>query len=117
MAAGRWYSYLRPHSNAETPTALRLVVAAVSGAALSLSFTGFYLAIYAWICVGILMVVLFGATPRIAFACGFLHAVVFGITSEAWIATVLSVHGDIPQVLPRSSVCRPWPLAQAGVPT
>jgi len=98
MAAGRWLSYLRPHSNAVTPTALRLLIAAVSGAALSLSFTGFYLAIYAWICVGILMVALFGARPWIAFTCGFLHAVVFGITSEAWIATVLAVHGDIPPI-------------------
>jgi len=97
MSAGRWLSFLRPHPNSETPTALRLVIAAVSGAALSLSFMGFYLAIYAWICVGILMVVLFGARPRVAFACGFLHAVVFSVCSEAWIAAVLSVHGDVPR--------------------
>jgi apolipoprotein N-acyltransferase len=95
MAVGRWISYLRPHPNSQTPSALRLLVAAVSGAALSLSFTGFYLAVYAWICIGILMVVLFGARPRMAFACGFLHAVIFGVTSEAWIAGVLSVHGDV----------------------
>jgi apolipoprotein N-acyltransferase len=97
MPAGRWLAYLRPHPNMETPTALRLVIAAVSGAALALSFTGFYLAIYAWICVGILMVVLFGARPSVAFACGFLHAVIFSVCSEAWIATVLSVHGDVPR--------------------
>ena len=98
MPVGRWLSYFRPHSNSETPTALRLVIAAVSGAALALSFTGFYLAIYAWICVGVLMVVLFGARPRVAFACGFLHAVTFSVASEAWIATVLSVHGDVPRI-------------------
>ncbi len=97
MPAGRWLSYLRPHPNAITPTALRLVIAAVSGAALSFSFMGLYLAIYAWICVGILIVVLFGARPRVAFACGFLHAVIFAICSEAWIAAVLSVHGDVPR--------------------
>jgi apolipoprotein N-acyltransferase len=97
MAAGRWFSYLRPHSNSETPTALRLVIAAVSGAALSLSFAGFYLAIYAWICVGILLIVLFGARPAAAFACGFLHGIAFSVASEAWIADVLSVHGDIPR--------------------
>jgi apolipoprotein N-acyltransferase len=96
MPAGRWRSFLRPHPNSHTPTALRLVVAAVSGAALSFSFMGFYLAIYAWICVGVLLVVVFGARPRVAFACGFLHAVVFSVCSESWIAAVLSVHGDVP---------------------
>src|SRR5271155_1513318 len=98
MPAGRWFSHLRPHPSSETPTALRLVVAAVSGAALSFSFMGFYLAIYAWICVGFLMVVLFSARPRVAFACGFLHALIFSVCSEAWIATVLSVHGDVSRV-------------------
>jgi apolipoprotein N-acyltransferase len=97
MLAGRWLSFLRPHPNSETPTALRLVIAAVSGAALSFSYMGFYLAIYAWVCVGILMVVLFGARPRVAFACGFLHGVIFSVCSEAWIAAVLSVHGDVPR--------------------
>jgi apolipoprotein N-acyltransferase len=98
MAAGRWFLYFRSGSEADLPSALRLLIAAVSGAALSFSFTGFYLAIYAWICVGILMVVLFGARPRFAFACGFLHAITFGIASESWIATVLSVHGDVPRL-------------------
>ncbi len=97
MAPGRWNAYLRPHSSAITPTAFRLVVAAVSGAALSFSFTGFYLAVYSYICVGILLVILFGARPRIAFACGFLHAVIFAITSESWIAGVLFLHGDVPR--------------------
>jgi apolipoprotein N-acyltransferase len=96
MPASRWLAHLRPHANSETPTALRIVIAAVSGAILAYSFTGFYLAVYSWFCVGILMVVLFGARPRIAFLCGFLHAVVFGFSSEGWIATVLSVHGDVP---------------------
>ena len=98
MPAGHWLSYLRPHPNSATPTPLRLVIAAVSGAALALSFMGFYLAIYAWICVGILMVVLFGAKPWVAFACGFLHALIFSVCSEAWIATVLAVHGDVPRL-------------------
>jgi apolipoprotein N-acyltransferase len=98
MAAGRWISYFRPHPSAVTPTAFRLVVAAVSGAALSFSFTGFYLAIYSYVCLGILIIVLFGARPRVAFGCGFLHAVVFAVTSESWIAGVLYLHGDIPKV-------------------
>jgi apolipoprotein N-acyltransferase len=98
MAFPRWTSYFRPHSHTETPTALRLVIAAVSGAALALSYTGFYLGVYSWICIGVLLVVVFGARPRIAFACGFLQAVVFSVTSEAWIATVLFLHGGVSQI-------------------
>ncbi len=95
MMQRNWLSYLRPHSGEDTPASLRLLIAAVSGAALSLSYVGFYLSIYSWICVGILLVVLFGATPKIAFACGFLHGFLFCITSVPWIATVLAVHGGV----------------------
>ena len=95
MSWRNWLSYFRPHPESETPTAFRLVVGAVSGAALSLSFTGFYLSIYSWICVGILMVVLFGARPWVAFGCGFLHALFFVMTSVPWIADVLTVHGGL----------------------
>jgi apolipoprotein N-acyltransferase len=77
------------------PTSLRLVIAAVSGAALSFSYTGFYLSIYSWICIGILLVSLFGARPGVAFGCGFLHGLVFCLTSVPWIATVLAVHGGV----------------------
>jgi apolipoprotein N-acyltransferase len=77
------------------PANLRLVIAAVSGAALSLSYTGFYLSIYSWICIGILLISLFGARPRVAFFCGFLHGLVFCLTSVPWIATVLAVHGGV----------------------
>ena len=90
-----WLGYLRPHPGSETPAALRLVIAAVTGAALSLSFTGLYLAIYSWVCIGVLMVVVFGARPSIAFACGFVHALCFVLTSVPWIATVLSAHGGL----------------------
>jgi apolipoprotein N-acyltransferase len=95
MTPRNWLSYLRPHPGENTPANLRLLIAAVSGAALSLSYVGFYLSIYSWICVGILLVVLFGATPRVAFACGFLHGFSFCICSVPWIATVLAVHGGI----------------------
>src|SRR5215510_7227732 len=95
MARPAWLAYLRPHPGSQTPALLRLAIAAVSGAALSLSFTGFYLAIYSWVCVGVLLVVVFGAQPRIAFACGFVHALFFVFTSVPWIATVLSVHGGL----------------------
>jgi apolipoprotein N-acyltransferase len=71
------------------------VCAAVSGAALSLSYTGFYFSIYSWVCVGLLLVVILDARPRIAFACGFVHSLFFVITSMPWIATVLAVHGGL----------------------
>src|SRR5712691_3517062 len=95
MPGGGWLNYLRPQVGAETPTGMRLVIAAASGAALSLSFTGLYLSIYSWVCVGVLLFVLFGAKPGIAFASGSLHGLFFVFTSIPWIATVLSVHGGL----------------------
>ncbi|MEQ1472478.1 MAG: apolipoprotein N-acyltransferase [Candidatus Acidiferrum sp.] len=95
MTSRNWLSYLRPHPGEDTPASLRLLIAAVSGAALALSYVGFYLSIYSWICVGILLVVLFGATPKIAFSCGFLHGLFFCICSVPWIATVLALHGGV----------------------
>jgi apolipoprotein N-acyltransferase len=74
---------------------LRLVVGAVSGAALSFSFTGLYWSIYSWVCVGVLLFAIFGARGRVAFACGFVHGFMFVVTSVPWIATVLTVHGGL----------------------
>ncbi|HEY2352473.1 MAG TPA: apolipoprotein N-acyltransferase [Candidatus Acidoferrum sp.] len=95
MTQRDWLAYFRPHPGEHTPTGFRLVIAAVSGAALSLSYVGFYLSIYSWICIGILLISLFGARPKVAFACGFLHGLVFCLTSVPWIATVLAVHGGV----------------------
>jgi apolipoprotein N-acyltransferase len=95
MPGRPWLGYFRPHPGSETPAWLRLFIAAVSGAALSFSYSGFYLSIYSWVCVGILFIVLFGAAPRVAFACGFLHGICFVLTSVSWIAETLSVHGGL----------------------
>ena len=95
MPRGGWLTYLRPQAGTEIPASFRLIVAAVSGATLSLSYTGLYLSIYSWVCVGILLLSLFGVRPRVAFACGFLHGLLFVITALPWIATVLAVHGGI----------------------
>jgi apolipoprotein N-acyltransferase len=95
MPGGSRLTYLRPQPGAETLAGLRLVIGAASGAALSLSFTGLYLSIYSWVCVGILLVALVGAKPRVAFGSGFLHGLLFVLTSVSWIATVLSVHGGL----------------------
>jgi apolipoprotein N-acyltransferase len=95
MAERNWAAFFRHPPGAPTPTAFRPVFAALSGAALSLSYSGFYLSIYSWVCVGILLIVIFGARPSAAFGCGFLHGFVFVITSVPWIATVLAVHGGL----------------------
>src|ERR1700685_4806911 len=98
MPVRAWPSFLRPRSDAETPTSFRLVFGALSGAALSFSFTGFYLSIYSYVCIGILLIVVFGARPRVAFLCGGLHMLFFIITSFPWIAYVLGVHGGAPKI-------------------
>jgi apolipoprotein N-acyltransferase len=95
MPRGSRLTYLRPQPGAETLAGLRLSIGAASGAALSLSFGGLYLSIYSWVCVGILLVALIGAGPRVAFGSGFFHGLFFVLTSVPWIATVLSVHGGL----------------------
>ena len=95
MPRGSWLSYLRVQAGAEIPAGLRLIVGALSGAALSLSYTGLYLSIYSWLCIGILLFSLFGARARVASSCGFLHGLLFVLTSVPWIATVLAVHGGL----------------------
>jgi apolipoprotein N-acyltransferase len=95
MAERNWAAFFSAHAGTPTPAAFRPVFAALSGAALSLSYSGFYLSIYSWVCVGILLIVLFGARPSVAFGCGFLHGFFFVLTSVPWIATVLAVHGGL----------------------
>ena len=95
MPRGGWLSYFRPKPGVELPTGLRLVLGAASGAALSLSYTGPHYSIYSWLCIGILVFSIFGPRPRIAFACGFFHGLLFVFTSLPWIATVLTVHGGL----------------------
>jgi len=95
MARGGWLTYLRPEAGQEISETFRLIVAAVSGAALSLSYSGLYLSIYSWACVWILLLSLFGVRPHVAFGCGFLHGLLFVLTALPWIATVLAVHGGI----------------------
>src|SRR6202158_5958702 len=95
MPRGSWLTYLRPQAGSEMPSGLRLVIGAVSGAALSLSYTGLYLSVYSWVCVCVLLFSLFRSRPRVAFGCGFLHGLLFVLTSVPWIAPVLTVHGGL----------------------
>jgi apolipoprotein N-acyltransferase len=91
-------SFFRSPAGTPTPDSFRYVFAALSGAALSFSFTGLYLSIYSYVCLGILLIVLFGARPRVAFLCGGLHMLFFIITSVPWIVDVLVEHGGVPKI-------------------
>ena len=91
-------SFFRSPAGTPTPNSFRYVFAALSGAALSFSFTGLYLSVYSYVCIGILLIVLFGAKPRVAFFCGGLHMLFFIITSVPWIADVLAQHGGVPKI-------------------
>jgi apolipoprotein N-acyltransferase len=95
MTPRGWFAFLNSHSGAEMPPTARFFFAALTGAALSLSFIGLNLQIYSWVSVGLLLMLVISPKPRVAFACGFLHAMAFVLTSVPWIATVLSVHGGL----------------------
>ena len=51
-----WLAFLKMRSSVEMPLALRVFLAAFTGAGLSLSFTGFYLQLYSWVAVGLLLI-------------------------------------------------------------
>ena len=95
MPGHAWLGFLRAHSAGEIPGWVRLLLGAATGAALSLSFTGFYLGVFSWICVSVLLVALFGGTARVAFFCGYLHGICFVFSSVPWIAEVLATHGGL----------------------
>src|SRR2546429_9252991 len=78
-------------TGAKIPDWLRLAIAAVSGAALSLSFTGLYLGIYSWICVAPLLLAGLGGKGWLPFACGFFQQQLFVVTFVPWCVTLLIV--------------------------
>ena len=95
MSPSRWPGWLHSGPQQNFPSAFRLVVSAITGAGLALSFTWFYFPVYAWISIGLLLMMLFGAKPLVAFFCGFVHAIAFVFASVPWIAEVLAVHGGM----------------------
>jgi apolipoprotein N-acyltransferase len=90
-----WHFYLRPHRSPEIPSSARLVLAALSGAMLSLSYRGAHPSVFSWFCLALLLSGIFGARGPVAFGCGFLHGMLFVVTCVPWIAEVLSVHGGM----------------------
>ena len=95
MSSQAWHIYLRPHRSPETPAAMRLILAILSGALLSLSYRGSFSSLYSWLCLALLLACVLGARGWVAFACGFLHGLVFPLTCVPWIAETLSVHGGM----------------------
>jgi apolipoprotein N-acyltransferase len=88
----RWFS---PQAPQKYPAAFRLLVSAIAGAGLALSFTWLYFPLYAWASVGVLLMMTLSARPRVAYFCGHLHALAFVVCSVPWIAEVLAVHGGM----------------------
>ena len=95
MSSQAWHTYLRPHRSPETPAAMRLILAILSGAILSLSYRGSFSSLYSWVCLALLLACVLGSRGWVAFACGFLHGLVFSLTCVPWIAETLSVHGGM----------------------
>ncbi len=97
MARSRGPDGISLQLQSKQPAILPLLAGAVSGGALSLSYTGWYLDFFAWVSLALLLVVVFRSRGPIAAACGVLHGFVFVLVSIPWFATVLEVHGDLPR--------------------
>ena len=95
MASRPWYSNLGSLLPPEFPAIARLILAALSGAILSLSFYNAHSSLYSWFCLALLLFSLLGARAWVAFFCGFLHGLIFVLTCVSWVAEVLSVHGGM----------------------
>ena len=95
MASRPWYSSLGAPLPTETPAAVRLVLASLSGAILSLSFRDAHSSLYSWFCLALLLYSMWHARARVAFFCGFLHGLIFVVTCVPWIAEVLAAHGGM----------------------
>jgi apolipoprotein N-acyltransferase len=95
MSSQAWHTYLRPHRSPETPAAMRLILAILSGVILSLSYRGSFSSLYSWVCLALLLACVLGSRGWVAFSCGFLHGLVFPLTCVPWIAETLSVHGGM----------------------
>ncbi|MBZ5541585.1 MAG: apolipoprotein N-acyltransferase [Acidobacteriia bacterium] len=98
MAPRRGLFRFPPPTNEKTIVCLRLIAGAACGALLSLSCTGWYLGIFAWMALALLLLTLRGARGGVAFASGFLYSFVFVVASIPWIATVLVAHGGMSRV-------------------
>ncbi len=90
-----WQNYVPLGDPSRISAPWRLLLAATSGAVLSLSYRGSFWSLYSWFCIALLLATLIKARARIAFFCGFLHGLIFVLTCVPWIAETLSVHGGM----------------------
>ncbi|HUL32786.1 MAG TPA: apolipoprotein N-acyltransferase [Candidatus Eisenbacteria bacterium] len=95
MTPGPWYSRVGSLFPPDTPAIVRLILATLSGAILSLSFRDAHSSVYSWFCLALLLVSVLDARTSVAFFCGFLHGLCFVLTCVPWIAVVLAVHGGM----------------------
>ena len=95
MASRPWYSLPGALLPPETPAAVRLFLAALSGAILSFSFHFSHSSFYSWFCLALLLFSLLHARALVAFFCGFFHGLIFVVTCVPWVAEVLAVHGGM----------------------
>jgi len=95
MASRPWYSFLGALLPSKTPAIVRLTLAGLSGAILSLSFRDAHSSFFSWFCLAVLILSVLGTRARVAFLCGFLHGLIFVVTCVPWIAEVLAVHGGM----------------------
>jgi len=93
MSAPRWPDWLGPHPQNNFPAAFRLIVSAITGAGLALSFTWLYFPAYAWVSVGLFVD---DGARREAQSCVLLRLLsrpCIRLRVLSWIAEVLAVHG------------------------
>jgi apolipoprotein N-acyltransferase len=95
MVSRPWYSFLGELLPSQTSATLRLILAAASGAILSLSYRGAHPSLLSWLCLALLLLSVLQSRARVAFFCGFLHGLIFVVTCVPWIAEVLAVHGGM----------------------
>lgn len=96
MAAQSVLDSLHPQSgDGNSQLLLRFLASAGSGALLSFSYTGNDLAIFSWVSVAALVLVVLSGKGWTAYVSGFLHGLFFVVFSLSWIGEVLALHGGL----------------------
>src|SRR3974390_2004591 len=95
MSSRPWHLRFPLGSVEQFPNGIRFALATLSGAVLSLSYRSPFWSLYSWFCIAILLITILKARAWVAFACGFLHGLIFVLTCVPWIAETLAVHGGM----------------------
>src|SRR5664279_6107133 len=84
MSARPWQFYLQLHPAIGIPNIVRFALAILSGAVLSLSYRGTHWSLYSWFCIAVLLITILRSKAWVAFLCGFLHGLIFVVTSVSY---------------------------------